>query len=220
MGHQATLLQKLRGLVKLKKFQNPRKTRIGQTSPTHPPIQFLFFLRNFWNMTTTQKTQKDTKLQKKYKSELRLVPTHPLPSFFRNFGFVLTWQNPLILPYHDYHLRNEMNGVFGHLCAHILNWTTSWGWWAEWYDTALQTQDSKFVSWRSEAEYATSRSRMLPTTLNLYECALKKRFVFFKLEGQSGGSNPQSPTSQTSSFNLSLYYNRANNLQELIVLRC
>ena len=30
----------LRDLVKLKKLKNPRKTRIGQTPPTHPHIQF------------------------------------------------------------------------------------------------------------------------------------------------------------------------------------
>ena len=36
-------------------------------------------------------------------------------------------------------------------------------------DTALQTQDLKFDLWLSEAELATSRSRGLPTILNLYE---------------------------------------------------
>ena len=50
------------------------------------------------------------------------------------------------------------------LCTYRLNWAerTSWGWWDEWDDTALQTQDSKFEPWRSEAEHATSRSRRLP----------------------------------------------------------
>ena len=48
-----------------------------------------------------------------------------------------------------------------------LNWArrTSWGWWDDWDDTVLQTQDSKFEHWRSEAEHATSRSRRLPTIL-------------------------------------------------------
>ena len=38
------------------------------------------------------------------------------------------------------------------LCTYRLNWAvrTSWGWWDEWDDTALQTQDSKFKPWRSE----------------------------------------------------------------------
>ena len=53
------------------------------------------------------------------------------------------------------------------LCTYRLNWArrTSWGWWDDWDDTVLQTQDSKFVPWRSEAEHATSRSRRLPTIL-------------------------------------------------------
>ena len=54
------------------------------------------------------------------------------------------------------------------LCTYRLNWArrTSWGWWDEWDDTVLQTQDSKFEPWRSEAEHATSRSRRLPTILS------------------------------------------------------
>ena len=59
-----------------------------------------------------------------------------------------------------------MNRAIGHLlCTYRLNWArrTSWGWWDEWDDTVLQTQDSKFEPWRSEAEHATSRSRRLPT---------------------------------------------------------
>ena len=53
------------------------------------------------------------------------------------------------------------------LCTYRLNWArrTSWGWWDDWDDTVLQTQDSKFETWRSEAEHATSRSRRLPTIL-------------------------------------------------------
>ena len=54
------------------------------------------------------------------------------------------------------------------LCTYRLNWarTTSWGWWDEWDDTVLQTQDSKFEPWRFDAEHATSRSRRLPTILS------------------------------------------------------
>ena len=54
---------------------------------------------------------------------------------------------------------------------------TSWGWWDEWDDTALQKQDLKFEPLRSEGEHATSRSRWLSTTLNFYEWAGKKHFV-------------------------------------------
>ena len=53
------------------------------------------------------------------------------------------------------------------LCTYRLNWArrTSWGWWDDWDDSVLQTQDPKFEPWRSEAEHATSRSRRLPTIL-------------------------------------------------------
>ena len=53
------------------------------------------------------------------------------------------------------------------LRTYRLNWArrTSWGWWDDWDDTVLQTQDAKFEPWRSEAEHATSRSRRLPTIL-------------------------------------------------------
>ena len=51
---------------------------------------------------------------------------------------------------------NEMKWmVFNpHLCKYRPNWAkkTSCGWWDEWEDTALQTQDSTFDPWRSEAE--------------------------------------------------------------------
>ena len=68
------------------------------------------------------------------------------------------------------------------LCIYRLNWTrrTSWGWWDEWDDTALQTQDSKFKPLRSEAEHATCRSRRLPTILNHCEWTKKKHVCFFQ----------------------------------------
>ena len=68
----------------------------------------------------------------------------------------------------DNKFEKEMTGVLGHLCSHR---RTSWGWWDEWDDTALQIHDSKFDSRRSEAEHATSQSRGFPTILNLYEWA-------------------------------------------------
>ena len=68
----------------------------------------------------------------------------------------------------QYHIMkwNE-SGFRPPLCTYRLNWArrTSWGWWDDWDDTVLQTQDSKFEPWRSEAEHATSRSRRLPTIL-------------------------------------------------------
>ena len=68
------------------------------------------------------------------------------------------------------------------LCTYRLNWArrTSWGWWDDWDDTILQTQDSKFEPWRSEAEHATSRSRRLPTILTFTRGWGRNIFVSFK----------------------------------------
>ena len=68
------------------------------------------------------------------------------------------------------------------LCTYRLNWArrTSWGWWDEWDDTVLQTQDSKFEPWRSEAEHATCRSRRLPTILSFTRGWGRNIFVSFK----------------------------------------
>ena len=59
------------------------------------------------------------------------------------------------------------SGFMPPLCTYRLNWARipSWGWWDDWDATVLQTHDSKFEPWRSEAEHATSRSRRLPTIL-------------------------------------------------------
>ena len=69
------------------------------------------------------------------------------------------------------------------LGTYRLNWArrTSWGWWDDWDDTVLQTQDSKFEPWRSEAEHATSRSRRLPTILTFTRGWGRNIFVSFKL---------------------------------------
>ena len=80
-------------------------------------------------------------------------------------------------------VQNEMNRALGHfLCTYRLNWArrTSWGWWDDWDDTVLQTQDSKFEPWRSEAEHATSRSRRLPTILTFTRGWGRNNFVSFK----------------------------------------
>ena len=68
------------------------------------------------------------------------------------------------------------------LCTYRLTWArrTSWGWWDDWDDTVLQTQDSKFEPWRSEAEHATSRSRRLPTILTFTRGWGRNSFVSFK----------------------------------------
>ena len=84
--------------------------------------------------------------------------------------------------------RNVVTHLMNTLCTCRLNWAkrTSSGRLDDWDDTALRTQNSKFEPWRSEVEHATSQSRKLPTILNLYEWAEKKRSVSLKLECQSG----------------------------------
>ena len=69
------------------------------------------------------------------------------------------------------------------LCIYRLNWArrTSGGWWDDWDDTVLQTQDSKFEPWRSEAEHATSRSRRLPTILTFTRGWGRNIFCFFQI---------------------------------------
>ena len=76
-------------LVKLKK--NPKiREKLGLTT-SHPltPLHIFFY---FLETCTTKK--KHTQFPKK-RIRVRAWPTHPLPSFSRIFGFVLTWQNPL-----------------------------------------------------------------------------------------------------------------------------
>ena len=67
------------------------------------------------------------------------------------------------------------------LCTYRLNWARkTWGWWD---DTVLQTRNSKFEPWRSEAEHATSRSRRLPTILTFTRGWGRNIFVSFKPPG-------------------------------------
>ena len=79
------------------------------------------------------------------------------------------------------------------LCTYRLDWArrTSWGWWDEWDDTALQTQDSKFEPWWSEAEHATSRSRRLPTILTFTRGWGRNIFCFFQT-AVTGNRTPNS----------------------------
>ena len=79
------------------------------------------------------------------------------------------------------------------LCTYRLNWArrTSWGWWDDWNDTVLQTQDLKFEPWRSEAEHATSRSRRLPTILTFTRGWGRNNFVLFQT-AETGNRTPDS----------------------------
>ena len=79
------------------------------------------------------------------------------------------------------------------LCTYRLNCArrTSWGWWDDWDDTVLQTQDSKFEPWRSEVEHATSRSRRLPTILTFTHGWGRNIFCFFQT-AETGNRTPNS----------------------------
>ena len=90
--------------------------------------------------------------------------------------------NPLSLTSVSMVKKWNESGFRPPLCTYRLNWArrTSWGWWDDWDDTVLQTQDSKFEPWRSEAEHATSRSRRLPTILTFTRGWGRNIFVPFK----------------------------------------
>ena len=110
------------------------------------------------------------------------------------FPVVVVWQ--CIFPQYKiwYHKKkwNE-SGFRPPLCTYRLNWArrTSWGWWDDWDDTVLQTQDSKFEPWRSEAEHATSRSRKLPTILTFTRGWGRNIFCFFET-AETGNRTPNS----------------------------
>ena len=88
--------------------------------------------------------------------------------------------------------KNE-SGFRPPFCKYRLNWArrTSWGWWDDWDDTVLQTQDSKFEPRRSGAEHATSRSRRLPTILTFTREWGRNIFCFFKTP-KTGNRTPNS----------------------------
>ena len=91
------------------------------------------------------------------------------------------------------HEKWNESGFRPPLCTYRLNWArrTSWGWWDDWDDTALQTQDSKFEPWRSEAEHATARSRRLPAILIFTRGWGRNIFCFFQTAG-TGNRTPNS----------------------------
>ena len=97
--------------------------------------------------------------------------------------FILYW----VLQYMTPAVKSNESGFGLLLCTFRLNWArrTSWGWWDEWDDTALQTQDSKSRPCQSEAEHDTFRWWRFPIILILYEWAEKKHFVSLKLDCQS-----------------------------------
>ena len=104
--------------------------------------------------------------------------------------FVTTYQSDGQAICQERRNKNE-SGFRPLLCTYRLNWArrTSWGWWDDWDDTVLQTQDSKFEPWRSEAEHATSRSRRLPTILT--STRGWGRNIFVSLKSPRPGTEPR-----------------------------
>ena len=104
-------------------------------------------------------------------------------TFMNVYSFSFTNNYELFLNVHEQSIMkwkwNE-SGFRPPLCTYRLNWArrTSWGWWDDWDDTVLQTQDSKFEPWRSAAEHATSRSRRLPTILTVDHDHLTKYNIY------------------------------------------
>ena len=88
---------------------------------------------------------------------------------------------------------NELGFYRPPFCTYRLNWAriTSRGWWDDWDDTVLQTQDLKLEPWQSEAEHATSRSRRLPTILTFTRGWGRNFFCFFQT-AETGNRTPNS----------------------------
>ena len=93
-----------------------------------------------------------------------------------------------------YKMKWNESGFRPPLCTYRLNWArrTSWGWWDDWDDTVLQTQDSKFEPWRSEAEHATSRSRRLPAILTFTRGWGRNSIFCFFQTAETGNRTPNS----------------------------
>ena len=84
--------------------------------------------------------------------------------------------------------KNE-SGFRPPLCTYRLNWArrTSWGWWDDWDDTVLQTQDSKF-DW-GRARYLSVTQA--PHNTNFHTWMGKKHFCFFQT-AETGNRTPNS----------------------------
>ena len=93
------------------------------------------------------------------------------------------WCTETVLPWVN---KWNESGFRPPLCTYKLNWArrTSWGWWDDWDDTVLQTQDLKF-------EHATSRWRRLPTILTFIRGWGRNIFCFFQT-AETGNRTPSS----------------------------
>ena len=80
-----------------------------------------------------------------------LLQNHNFKSSFILLVFVNKSKKALLALFLALTLKWNESGFRPSLCTYRLNWArrTSWGWWDDWDDTVLQTQDSKFEPWRS-----------------------------------------------------------------------
>ena len=87
----------------------------------------------------------------------------------------------------------------------MLNWVrrSSWGWWDESDDTALQKQGLEFKPWRSEAEHATSWSRKILIIL--------MTLCFFEVLKLERRTNPRASAWQVTVFNRRPWHKSYNN---------
>ena len=123
-------------------------------------------------------------------------PVLAIPQWLKNLEWQIRFKMNRTNPWRtdvNYYVLKKWNesGFRPPLCTYRLNWArrTSWGWWDDWDDTVLQTQDSKFEPWRSAAEHATSRSRRLPAILTFTRGWGRNIFVSFK--PPSPGTEPR-----------------------------
>ena len=85
------------------------------------------------------------------------------------------------------------SGLRPPLCTYRLNWArrTSWGWWDDWDDTVLQTQDSKFEPWRSWGRARYLSVTEAPHNTNFHTWMGKKQICFFQT-AETGNRTPNS----------------------------
>ena len=112
-------------------------------------------------------------------------------AFFQSLINLFFVSQPSNTRVHMVQMKWNESGFRPPLCTYRLNWArrTSWGWWGDWDDTVLQTQDSKFEPWRSEAEHATSRPRRLPSILTFTRRWGRNIFCFFQT-AETGNRTP------------------------------
>ena len=114
-----------------------------------------------------------------------------VPTIANSMLYCVMNKSPEIIWHTVAKMKWNESGFRPPLCTCRLNWArrASWGWWDDWDDTVLQTQDSKFEPWRSAAEHATFRSRRVPTILTFTRGW--GRNIFVSLKPPRPGTEPR-----------------------------